>query len=329
MQSPILVSGCARSGTSLVAQILNACGAFTGETVGPDPNSNPDGFFEHTRIREEVTKKILLENDCDPLGVRKLPERGSLQYPSFRNTVETYLKEEGYERGPWLYKDAKLAYMPELWMREFPDAKWVLTKRNPSAIVSSCLRTHFMKQHSGDPYFWGEWVNKTTERLQEISEKYDTAVIDTDRLIGGDFAEAKATVEWLGLTWDEEAVKKIVKPQHWKSNDVNTSIPLNTSHEDINRQVRACLRRQKRNPERFKDVPIHPPNPGEICIVGGGPSLKKNWKKVREMKAAGVFILALNGAHNFLLSKKVVPTGMAMLDARESNKKFVSRPQGS
>ena len=47
MEDPILVSGCARSGTSLVAQILHVCGAWKGETVAPDPASNPDGFFEH------------------------------------------------------------------------------------------------------------------------------------------------------------------------------------------------------------------------------------------------------------------------------------------
>ena len=139
MEAPILVSGCARSGTSLVAQILKECGAWTGETVEPCPKSNPDGFFEHKYLRENVNKRILSSNDCDPLGVKKLPEPGSLQYPSFKSEVATALKREGYEGGPWLFKDAKLAYMPELWMREFPKARWVLTRRDGNAIVTSCL----------------------------------------------------------------------------------------------------------------------------------------------------------------------------------------------
>jgi len=321
MQPPILVSGCARSGTSLVAQILHVCGAFKGETVAPDPLSNPDGFFENIYVREKVVKDILRANDCDPLGVKKLPKPGTLQYPSFKGMVMKQMEEEGYRDGPWLYKDAKLAYMPELWMREFPGAKWVLTKRNPNAIVTSCMRTHFMRQHSGDAKFWGKWVDETFKRLEAISVRHGAFVLDTDKLAKGDLSEVKECVDWLGLEWDEEKVRACIKPQHWHSKDINTSIPINTDLDKINENVKSACERD------LRWLGMSPPNPqAQIAIVGGGPSLKWKWKEIRSLQSKGVYILALNGAYKFLLSKGVVADGMAMLDARKDiNLDFVSK----
>ena len=50
-QSPILVTGCARSGTSLVAGIVNICGAFGGVTRPGNP-ANEKGLFENISIQE-------------------------------------------------------------------------------------------------------------------------------------------------------------------------------------------------------------------------------------------------------------------------------------
>ena len=71
--SPIFVLGLPRSGTSLITGSLSICGAWIGSTFPGDAN-NPEGFFEHITIRENVTKNILKQLlGCDPLGVRKLP----------------------------------------------------------------------------------------------------------------------------------------------------------------------------------------------------------------------------------------------------------------
>ena len=70
--SPIFILGLPRSGTSMIAGAIRICGAWTGVTV-PASQANPKGFFEHTVIREHVTKQVLTGLGCDPLGVRKIP----------------------------------------------------------------------------------------------------------------------------------------------------------------------------------------------------------------------------------------------------------------
>ena len=38
MKDPILITGCARSGTSMIAGVINICGAFGGDMAGPNAN---------------------------------------------------------------------------------------------------------------------------------------------------------------------------------------------------------------------------------------------------------------------------------------------------
>ena len=55
---PILLTGCARSGTSLTAGIVNLCGAFGGIMSGPNRN-NAKGMFENSKIRNTIIKPYL------------------------------------------------------------------------------------------------------------------------------------------------------------------------------------------------------------------------------------------------------------------------------
>ena len=45
----------------------------------------------------------------------------------------------------------------------------------------------------------------------------------------------------------------------------------------------------------------------EVCIVGSGPSVKKQLKRIRRMKERGAMILAVKGAHDFLIENNIMP----------------------
>lgn len=78
-----------------------------------------------------------------------------------------------------------------------------------------------------------------------------------------------------------------------------------------------------------RDVPeieIAPPHDGVLVIAGGGPSLADNLADLPLAWLSGATIWALNGTHDWLIGKGIVPDGMVLLDSRADNVGFVGKP---
>ena len=59
------------------------------------------------------------------------------------------------------------------------------------------------------------------------------------------------------------------------------------------------------------------PHDKEICIVGSGPSVKKQISKIKRLKEEGAMILAVKAAHDFLIQKGVVPHAALAVDPQD------------
>jgi len=228
MISPILITGCARSGTSLVAGIINMCGAFGGNMSGPTPN-NAKGMFENSRIRNEIVKPYYRSMNVDPLGQYPLPDPKKLLIPSgWQQDIELAMIADGYVDGPWMYKGAKLCQHWPVWNYAFPNAKFVIVRRKTSDIINSCVRTGFMRAFafpknlkavgvSTEAEGWLWWVHQHEERFVEmIQEGLNCKVIWPERMVDGDYSQIKEMLEWLGLEWKSE-ITEFIEPKLWKA----------------------------------------------------------------------------------------------------------------
>lgn len=65
----------------------------------------------------------------------------------------------------------------------------------------------------------------------------------------------------------------------------------------------------------------------DLLIVGGAPSMKNYLEEIKEKHKAGAFIMALNGAYDFLVSQNIIPDCFVMLDARPINHQIIKNPQ--
>ncbi len=201
-------------------------GLWLGPTVPGGDNANPKGFFENAELREEINKGMLLDFGCDPLGVGKLPELQDLRsVPALKQRVLGIIARQGYDGGaPWGFKDAKLSLLWPLWRDHFPAARWLIVKRPRELVIKSCLKTHFMRQHSTDPAFWERFCDAYEARLTALkSAEAGCWEIDADALVQGDLAPLRALVEKLGLAWREEAVSDFVEPRYWGDNNPGTA----------------------------------------------------------------------------------------------------------
>ncbi len=216
--TPIFILGLPRSGTSMIAGAISICGAWTGSTVPGGSPVNPKGFFEHTVIRELVTKKILTHLGCDPLGVKQIPPvdlHGHI--PGFAQTLQKIIEREGYTHDRrWLYKDAKLTLIWPFYKNAFPHATWLVVRRDEQGFINSCLNTPFMKQHSQDPAFWKQFSNEYRIRLHALNNSGANVLeISSPDVIAGDFSRLREVVKQLGLEFREKELMEFISPAYW------------------------------------------------------------------------------------------------------------------
>lgn len=235
LTSPILITGCARSGTSMIAGIINLCGAFGGNMSGPNRN-NQKGMFENAKVRETIMKPYLRKINVDPLGQYPLPDVGNLLIPAdLRERVEQVMVNEGYVDGKWMYKGAKMCLMWPAWYYAFPDAKWIIVRRRTGDIISSCIKTGFMRAFDKAEMQkavgvdnveagWLWWVHQHKKRFVEmINEGLNYKIVWPERMVDGDYTQVMEMMEWLGLPWKSE-VLSFMDPLLWKSRQLKSRV---------------------------------------------------------------------------------------------------------
>lgn len=218
MSDPILITGAARSGTSMVAGIVDTCGSFGGDITGPTPY-NQKGQFENTYIRQNIVKPYLRLLGVDPLGQSPLPDINNLiPWPNLAQDVRSTFKREGYRgKAPFYYKGAKMCLLWPLWHKAFPQAKWIIVRRKPEDIVASCMRTPFMRAYKS-MVGWMQWVLEHEKRFEEMKNAgLDITEVWSSDLIEGDFSMIAGFVNQVdGLQWNESDVREFVTPSLWK-----------------------------------------------------------------------------------------------------------------
>lgn len=225
---PILITGCARSGTSMTAGVISLCGAWGGEMTGATPY-NKKGQFENNTIRNGMIKPFLRSMDVDPLGQKPLPNIDLVKLISTQAVIDWRMKVrhvmlmQGYQGGAWFYKGAKMCLIWPLWKRAFPNAKWVIVRRNTIDIVNSCMKTGFMRAYHR-PAGWAKWVRQHKLRFLEMRDAgLDVFEIWPSKMIKGDFREAEKMIRGLDLDWNENVVKSFISPALWhEHSDVYT-----------------------------------------------------------------------------------------------------------
>lgn len=210
-QPPIFITGIPRSGTTMIARVINACGVFAGGGV-----TQKNSMFENVNINKMVVRPYMERMGTDPLGQFPLPNLNDLSIPlTWRNAVEGILTEvEGYIRGPWMYKDTKMSLIWPVWNNAFPNAKWIIVRRRTGDIVQSCLKTGYMKAYETESG-WLEWIHEYEKRFVGMIEAgVNCKILWPERMMTGDLAQLNEVINWLGITWRKEALS-FIDPLLW------------------------------------------------------------------------------------------------------------------
>lgn len=217
MKDPIIVTGSARSGTSLTAGCLWHCGLSMGRTCGPTA-WNERGQFENRELIQTAQKAYLREIGADPAAQHPLPSYGDLAPdPTRRDRVLEVVRRQGVDTdAAWGFKDAKALVDWPVWVEAFPEAVWVVTWRPREDVVSSCLRTRFMRAHDTREA-WRAWWDYHEQRALDLVAAHpgQGTRVATTELAHGRMDEIRAAVELAGLSWNERRARQFVSPELW------------------------------------------------------------------------------------------------------------------
>ena len=194
--APVCVVGMHRSGTSMVARILSACGLFLGredELIGP-AHDNPEGFWENLNfvgINEELLARFGGSWDEPPA----LPPRWE-----FAPEVESLLARAselvarfgGHTH--WGWKDPRNSLTIPFWLRVVPALRVVVCVRNPLEVAHS-LFVRGSTTSAAQFQLWLHYYRQIIAAVPpdaRIVTHYQSYFEDAD-------AEVRRVCGWLGL----------------------------------------------------------------------------------------------------------------------------------
>ncbi len=218
---PLLMAGLPRTGSSMSMETLVQQGLWTGKTVQAT-RANPRGFFENIMLKQNYVKAILSNLGASPDGVRTLPDPENLPLlPGLRAAVLHEIAGQGYDgKAPWGFKDPKLTLLWPIWARAFPEAVWVIPRRNNTAVINSLMRVSFMQQHSTDPHFWRMFCACYEQRLDALKSSVpDVIELDTDAVAAGSVEQLAEIAGRLGLNFDPAKARKAIDPRLFQAPD--------------------------------------------------------------------------------------------------------------
>lgn len=153
---PLIIAGMHRSGTSMVASVLAACGIDVGSDLLPADAQNVPGYFEDAAFLE--FQRRLLTRACTAddgwpdwgwCGSGHLDAQAiAAAEPEARRLVDAR-RAAGR---PWGWKDPRTTMLLEFWAAILPDSQYVLVYRAPWDVLDSIRRSGHPAQQK-DPAF--------------------------------------------------------------------------------------------------------------------------------------------------------------------------------
>jgi len=226
---PIIITGAARSGTSMIAGVAHLCGAFKGDTGSGQHKNNAKGMFENLQIRNEIIKPLLRDMDIDPKAQYPLQPKKQVIPAHMRNEILRIMLRQGYKGGRWMIKEPKITHCWPAFVYAFPRAKWLIVRRRDEEIIKSCMNTGFMNAYckantlreisvDNEQEGWQYWLNIHKQRFYDMIEQgVNARMIWPERMVNGDYSEMMDVVDWMGLDWAQDSVHQFIEPRLWKA----------------------------------------------------------------------------------------------------------------
>ena len=137
-QSAVCIAGMHRSGTSMVAKLLQFCGVFLGpeEELGYDSN-NGEPHYENVRfvaLNDKILNRLGGSWDNPPNFLAGWEHARDIE--AFKSQAKKIIRHF-HDQYPWGWKDPRNSLMVPFWRQIVPDLRLVICLRNPLEVAHS------------------------------------------------------------------------------------------------------------------------------------------------------------------------------------------------
>lgn len=213
MQQPIIIAAPGRSGTTMLAGLLNRHGVWIGEgRVTPHAKTNSLIVSENTAIKRKLkhmAREIGYSNRQVPLPViNNVEERAK--------DLRQYLKGIVPDDKRWLVKTTWTLVFSEVWKEAFPEAWWIFIERNIADIIRSVKHHPSMRKRKvNDVYVFASALRERQRYISTTIPKGNCLFVDIDQVAACNMQECKRVLEFCGIEPNEEIIKTWIKPEMW------------------------------------------------------------------------------------------------------------------
>ena len=156
----VIVLGMHRSGTSLVASMLDAMGVEMGERLMPANPSNPRGYYEDLDFYE-MNEAILAEAGGN---WGQLPSQQAIEEAGerLRYRIGALVDRKNWQK-LWGWKDPRTCITLPLYLPHLDDVRCVVVRRDRPAVVAS-----LMKRDGGQAADWNALCDEYERRVVQF-----------------------------------------------------------------------------------------------------------------------------------------------------------------
>ena len=196
----VLIAGMHRSGTSMMARLLNLCGVYLGaENDLLSPNfDNLEGYWEHRqfmRINDEILSELGGGWDYPPKA-----ESGWEKSPKFsdiKSEASEFLRQFS-AHAQWGWKDPRNSLLFPFWKELIPSMKVVICVRNPLEVVNSLIK----RNHFSAALAYNLWL-EYNQRILTYTEPENRIITHYDSYFQDPYSELVRILKFLEINVSE------------------------------------------------------------------------------------------------------------------------------
>ena len=292
-ESPIIVLGAERSGTSVVAEMIYRWGAYAGEPekLHAADEHCPRGYWEYLPLWDLLADLGEFASGAtwwDANFQERIKEKAS--DPRYKKIALALLGEMRKEGRPWFWKDPALCHFLPFWKQLWGDPLYVVTIRNPFDTAVSWQRFIMPAQLEGNVSFIPmnllRWQHMMIQILEHTSETTHRLFIAYEEVLRDPRSQAQRLSAFLNSRSGNRVsrVDEMVDVINPKLNHYNCNTPFQDAPEAtcVQKALYTFVQSMIDNPQARFDKMAYPTPPGYLEFLKVQDALLRTINNIRK-----------------------------------------------